>query len=66
MDHGSEHDKMAWHKVNNISDVRQAESNLARAMLNPHNHSCWGFKEILYARGKNCATFSHNLNFFTV
>jgi hypothetical protein len=63
MDRGSEHSEMAWHKVYNISEVKQAGINVARAMLNPFNHNCWGFKEILYGRGKNRATFNQDLNF---
>lgn len=63
MDRGNEHAEVAWHKVYNISEVKQAEINLARTMLNPHNHKCWGFKEIRYGRSEHRATFAQDLNF---
>jgi hypothetical protein len=63
MDRGDEHSKVAWNKVYTFLKVKQAEINLARAMLNPHSHNCWGFKEILYGRDTNRATFTKDLNF---
>jgi hypothetical protein len=60
---GNDHDAVAWHKVYNISEIKLAEINVARAMLNPHNKKCWGFKEIRYGRSENLATFTRDLNF---
>ena len=43
---GDNPSERAWHRVYNTSDVTHAQEALVRAMLNPHDAPCWGFKEI--------------------
>lgn len=62
---GDVHAERAWHKVYDRAAVTRAQDGLVRALLNPRNATCWGFKEIRYGREPHLDTFVHDVAFLS-
>ena len=62
---GDSHSERAWHKVYDRDAVVRAQEGLVRALLNPRNATCWGFKEVRYGRDARLDTFAHDVAFLS-